>query len=370
MICLLIHGGTSLAMDNCGTMDWPAWNHFKQTFISSDGRVIDPVSPNQYTTSEGQSYAQFFSLVENDPTLFDRLLKWTENNLAQGDLTSHLPAWEWGKSKDGAWGVQDNNPAADADLWLAYTLTEAGRLWNNQRYSALGELIAARIAQEEKVNLPNLGPMLLPGIQGFHPSPDLWRLNPSYFPPQLLEALAKRYPAMGWDDILDSSLRMMDAITAHQVVPDWLSYSSQGFLPDPSTQDTGSYDAIRVYLWVGMLAPSALKTRLLDQLGGIAAYIDAHGVPPATTHWLTGQMAGSGSSGFSAALVPYLAALKRNNNLASQLDHLKNGPDSTANHNYYDQALTLFGLGWFEKRFQFSEQGALLPHWSCAQNQH
>ena len=32
--------------------------------------------------------------------------------------------------------------ASDADLWIAYTLLEAGRLWKERRYTALGTLIA------------------------------------------------------------------------------------------------------------------------------------------------------------------------------------------------------------------------------------
>ncbi len=368
LLCLLVRCGTSWAMDDCAPHEWPTWTHFKQTFISQDGRVIDPASPNRYTTSEGQSYALFFSLVDNDPVMFERLLHWTENNLAQGDLSAHLPAWQWGRSADGSWRVQDSNPATDADLWLAYTLTEAGRLWQQPRYSALGKRIAERILAQEQANLPNLGPMLLPGIQGFHPTPDAWRLNPSYFPPQIFLALGEHYPTMGWDDILTNLLRMMEAVSAHRVAPDWLGYQPPGFMPDPETGDVGSYNAIRVYLWVGMMASSPLQQHLLGELGGMADYIDAHGVPPITTHWLTGQMEGNGSPGFSAAMVPYLANAGRNTALASQLKRLNEDPNAATSANYYDQALTLFGMGWFDNRFQFSEKGALMPHGSCAPN--
>src|SRR5207253_9506464 len=105
---------------------------------------------------------------------------WTENNLAQGDLTAHLPAWIWGKRDDGSWGVIDTNPAADADLWIAYTLLEAGRLWQERRYTALGSVIAARIVRDETATLPGLGRTVLPGPVGFRLRADAWRLNPSY----------------------------------------------------------------------------------------------------------------------------------------------------------------------------------------------
>ncbi|MFP4905648.1 glycosyl hydrolase family 8, partial [Paraburkholderia sp. BR14261] len=72
---------------------WPAWNAFRSTLLSADGRVIDASTPRQVTVSEGQSYALFFALVANDRASFDKVLTWTENNLAQGDLATHLPAW-------------------------------------------------------------------------------------------------------------------------------------------------------------------------------------------------------------------------------------------------------------------------------------
>lgn len=353
-------------MSFCGSSDWPAWRHFKQTFISRDGRVIDPATAHQYTTSEGQSYALFFALVDNDPALFEQLLKWTENNLAQGDLTSHLPAWQWGRqSADGLWRVQDTNAATDADLWLAYTLTQAGNLWHSPRYSALGQLIAERILAEESSELPQLGLMLLPGIQGFHPTPDVWRLNPSYLPPSLLQSLATHYPHRGWDEILNHSVRMLNAVSAHHVVPDWLSYGPQGFTPDSATGDLGSYDAIRVYLWVGLMAPSALRSHLLSQIDGMVSDIDIHDFPPENTHWLSGRTEGKASPGFSAALLPYLIGLQRDHAAQSQLMRVRN--DTLSLPNYYDQALTLFGLGWVDRHYQFSEKGDLMPYWSCSQ---
>ncbi|MEK9939779.1 MAG: glycosyl hydrolase family 8, partial [Methylotenera sp.] len=78
------------------------------------------------TTSEGQAYALFFALVANDQPQFERLLQWTQLNLAQGNLATNLPAWHWGQKADGSWGVIDGNSASDADIWIVYTLLEAG----------------------------------------------------------------------------------------------------------------------------------------------------------------------------------------------------------------------------------------------------
>lgn len=77
--------------------NWPAWDRFKQAYISEDGRVIDPSDARSITTSEGQSYALFFALAANDRKTFDQILRWTQDNLAKGALNTQLPAWLWGK---------------------------------------------------------------------------------------------------------------------------------------------------------------------------------------------------------------------------------------------------------------------------------
>lgn len=116
---------------------WPLWEQYSARFIDAQGRVIDH-SADDKTTSEGQSYALFFALVDNDRARFDKVLGWTQANLAGGDLTAQLPAWSWGHASDGGWRALDPNPAADSDLWIAYSLTEAGRLWHNPRYEKIG----------------------------------------------------------------------------------------------------------------------------------------------------------------------------------------------------------------------------------------
>src|ERR1700693_2732192 len=75
---------------------WPRWEAFKTRFISAQGRVIDIGSSDTRPTSEGQSYGLFFALVANDKPAFEKLLIWTQSNLAQDDLIGHLPAWLWG----------------------------------------------------------------------------------------------------------------------------------------------------------------------------------------------------------------------------------------------------------------------------------
>src|SRR3954468_15065256 len=65
---------------------WPLWDTYAQRFMDDQGRVIDR-NRQDLTTTEGEAYAMFFALVANDRERFDKLLEWTTDNLAQGDLT-------------------------------------------------------------------------------------------------------------------------------------------------------------------------------------------------------------------------------------------------------------------------------------------
>lgn len=359
------------------TCAWPAWEQFKQSTLSDDGRVIDHSTPQQVTVSEGQAYALFFALVANDRVTFDRVLGWTQNNLAQGDLTAHLPAWIWGRhepDKNAAsehvpptWGVIDSNPASDADLWIAYTLLEAGRLWKARSYTALGTLLAQRVLSEETAVLPGLGRTVLPAPVGFHPKDDVWRLNPSYVPLQVMRQLVVALPKQAeWQAVYESSRRVVTETAPHGFSPDWVLYQrSKGFLPDDSSKAESAYNAIRVYLWAGMLAPDAAKRQsVLDTFRPLADYVAAHGAPPERVDTQTG-MPGShdGNAGFSAAVAPYLAALGRADLAQAQVQRVHSLAQQEP-LGYYSQVLALFGLGFLDGHYRFNADGAVIPAWT------
>ncbi|WP_218884155.1 cellulose synthase complex periplasmic endoglucanase BcsZ [Burkholderia guangdongensis] len=354
------------------TAAWPRWDTFKRDFVSPDGRVIDVGSADSRTVSEGQAYGLFFALVANDRPAFDAILRWTENNLAQGDLSSHLPAWLWGRAPDGAWRVLDANAASDADLWIAYALVEAGRLWGERSYTARGITLAKRVLDDETADLPGLGVTLLPGPAGFRTGSGQWRLNPSYVPPQVIRALGARVPDdPRWRTLAASSARVLLDTAPKGFAPDWAAYrAGTGFAPDPDTHAQGAYDAIRVYLWAGMLDPrDPLAAPLLARFAPFADAIAAHGAPPEKVDTTTGMAApNDGNGGFSAAAVPFLDARGQR----ALADAQAARADALARQTppgYYTSVLTLFGLGWHDARYRFAADGALDVFWrhpSCA----
>lgn len=358
------------AQAQCGP-GWTQWRAFAARFVQRDGRVVNRDSGEDETVSEAQAYALFFALVANDRDAFERILTWTRDNLAGGDLTSNLPAWKWGKRDDGKWAVIDGNSAADADLWMAYALLEAGRLWKARGYTAMGKLLMDQIVRREVVTVSGLGTVLLPGSEGFRLDGGVWRLNPSYLALPVLRRLANEDPNGPWNAIADSTLLILNGAARHAFAPDWIAWSaSAGFHPDPEKGEAGSFDAIRVYLWAGMTDPAdPLYRPILDALAGMETHVSQNAAPPRSVGAWSGTREGIGPIGFSGALLPYLRA-RRQLKLVQQQElritaMLEAGKQSRPLR-YYDAALLLFGKGHSEHRFRFDKHGRLNPRWRQA----
>ena len=225
------------ASGGCKDRQWKLWSTYSARFIDAQGRVFDPRG-DQNTTSEGQAYAMFFSLVANDRASFDRVLGWTQTNLAGGSLEIRLPGWLWGKSPDGPWKTLDANSASDADVWMAYSLIEAGRLWGNPAYTNLGLKMAVLIARSEVVNLPGFGQMLVPGSTGFQHGTN-WMLNPSYLPVFLFERLASADPNGPWGEIAAGIPRLLAQSARHGYAMDWEIRSWRWLLSGCQTRPGG-----------------------------------------------------------------------------------------------------------------------------------
>ncbi|MBV8260152.1 MAG: cellulase [Paraburkholderia sp.] len=351
--------------------DWNAYRTFVSRFVTADGRVVDYSTPTQQTTSEGQSYAMFFALVANDRPTFDRLLGWTRRNLAAGQFDPdnlRLPSWQWGKRPDGTWAVIDPNSASDSDLWIAYDLLQAGRLWNAPAYTALGKALAVQIARREVSDLAGLGPMLLPGPQGFVEG-GVTRLNPGYLPLPVLRALAHEQHDGPWSAIAQSALKLVTATAPHGFAPDWAAWRLGQFVVDPKAGDVGSYDAIRVYLWAGLAAPAdPLAKPWLNAVRGMSERVAQAGVPPEKVAATTGIGTGEGPLSYWGALAPYFAALGETKSLALARSHLEALADGMPGREpvYYDRVLGLFGTGAIEGRYHFDADGQLVPSWSGA----
>lgn len=372
-MCLLLS-----VTGGCKQNSWPLWNAYAARFIDGQGRVFDPKG-DQHTTSEGEAYALFFSLAANDRVHFDKILSWTQANLAQGDLETHLPAWLWGKNKDGQWKALDTNAASDADVWMAYTLVEAGRLWKNPVYGNLGRKMMALIAKNEVADLPGFGPMLLPGPTGFQHD-KAYVLNPSYLPNFIFERFGTIDPGGPWKQIASNIPRLLAQSARHGFAMDWVEYfPGDGFYPVAEQQPGvkpgkdgpgGGYDAIRVYLWAGMQSSKGReRTDLVNTVPAMSGYLANHDAPPEKVSDRGIPGAEAGPVGFSAAVLPYLSAFPGHSSVSAQqmirMSVMKDAATGLYGKDlaYYDQNLALFATGFVDGRFQFGQQGELKVEW-------
>jgi len=346
---------------------WALWDKYAPRIVDARGRVIDHAAGDR-TTSEGQSYGLFFSLVAGDHERFEKILDWTQNNLAGGDLGARLPAWLYGRASGGAVSILDANPASDADLWLAYTLEQAGRVWEHKSYADLGLRLASLISEHEVKDLPGLGLMLVPGAAGFSSKAGAFQLNASYLPLQLLAGLAQAQPDGPWRKVAENVPRVIKGASPSGFALDWVSYrNGAGFVAEPTNygKPRASYDAIRVYLWAGMLDPGTPgRWQILQSLHGIGEHLQKVAFP-ASGILPDGTLSNAQSPvGFSAAVMPFLAATGDKPALARQSLRVRQRMDSGGDLRYYDICLALFALGWMQGRFRFDSKGRLILDWS------
>lgn len=364
----------------CQKADWPLWQAYASRFVQADGRMLESSPQLNQSSSEGQSYGMLFALIGNDQARFDRLWQWTLANMAGADVSTRLPGWLWGQGKDGTWQLQDANSASDSDLWIAYSLLEAARLWQRPDYREAALHLLENIQSQLVVSLPGLGKMVLPGPQGFVQPDHLWRLNPSYLPLPLLRRLAMQAPAGPWKEIAENTVKMVKASSPKGYVADWIGYRATGpnsglFVVDPVNGELGSYDAIRVYLWAGMTPKSdGLAAPLLARLEGMANSTASTGIPPEKVQVRSGTLEGQGPFGFSAALIPYfqakgqpwLAQAQQRRTELALTKALGQADGERTEPLYYNVMLSLFALGWAENRFQFRDDGTLKLSWETS----
>ncbi len=356
--------------ERCATRPWPLWQAYVENFVAEDGRVLDPTGGGR-STSEGQAYAAFHALVADDRETFERVVGWADLNLASGALGRQLPGWLWDRRKDGSLGLTDGNAASDADLWLAYALLEAGRLWDEPRHTRLGRELAARVVEQEVRVLPGLGPARLPGPEGFVLAADRGRRPPRYLPRPLRAGLEAHGVPGPWEALRGTTVRMIREGSPHGFAPDWIAYHrEEGFGPDPIAGRAGSHDAIRTYLWAGLMHDDdPLKGTVGMRLGGMLRHWrEAGDVPERVDAWSGQVQADGGPVGFLAALVPEVIAVAEPDelgHLVGQIGQHAHGGLFGDPPTYYDQNLLLFALGAAEDRYRFAADGTLETAGGC-----
>jgi len=244
----------------------------------------------------------------------------------------------------------------------------------------------AQFARHAVAELPGFGPMLMPGPTALFSHKNTWTVNPSYVPLFVFQRFAAVDPSGPWGAIATNIPRLLRESARHGFAMDWLDYvPSDGFYPAPAPggaqpaagqvkadppPPVGSYDAIRVYLWAGMLDDSVpTRSDMIGALSGMGSYLGNHGAPPEKVSDQGIPMEQDGPVGFSGAVLPYLRAFpdaekmaaQQRVRISAQFDPKSGlfGKDPA----YYDQNLLLFATGFLDDRFRFGPRGELKVEW-------
>lgn len=244
-----------------------SWEDYKKRFINQDGRVLD-YSQNELTTSEAQSYALLRSVWIDDRETFDKVWKFTKENMKRPD--DYLFVWRWGLRPDGSYGVISDggeNAASDADTDIALALILASRRWSDVKYlddskNILNHLWELEVAEAQGKNY------LIAGNWAKNDTELV--INPSYFAPYAWRIFAVVDDSHDWKSLIDPSYDLLarasfDPIDKQKAVgipPDWVVLDRQtGQLkpyPSENLSTNYSFDAARIpwriavdYLWNG-----------------------------------------------------------------------------------------------------------------------
>jgi Endoglucanase Y len=221
--------------------------------------------------------------------------------------------------------------------------------------------MAMRILREEAVQVPNYGWVIVPGLKGFQVTEHAWRLNPSYLPIQILRRFAGMYPHSPWQEIAQNSVKFLKQSAPQGFSPEWAILDDNNHVSiDEKDSKVGGYNAIRVYLWLGMLNnEDADKSALMAHFEPMLNIIQTDGYVAEQYDTKLKVQTGYKPLGFSAAVLPFLVSANNSVSVNEFLKRLEARESSDKPDHYYDTVLTLLGKGWVEHKYQFNKDGML-----------
>lgn len=230
------------------------WSLYKRQFVSPHGRVIDNGNGG-ITHSEGQGYGMLLAEAYGDRSTFDKIWKWTKENL-QTRKEDKLLSWLWKPGQDGGGSVADANNASDGDILAAWALVRASKRWGDYAYQQAAAEILVDL-RWTSVRDTRQGPVLLPGVDGFVDDKGIL-LNPSYYIFPAFAAFSKAFPGSGWEPLAQNGLKMLgDARFGKWLLtPDWVLAAETFSLKTKFPPDFG-YNAIRVPLHLAWENPKS-----------------------------------------------------------------------------------------------------------------
>ena len=205
----------------------------------------------------------------DDRSDFDRIWDWTRANL---QLPDGLFAYHWAAGQ-----VLDTDPAADADVQIAWALDLAGERWSVAADTTAAQRIAQAIAAVE-IGYDDQGePTLAAGpwaITTGRPT----EVEPGYWTFPAYAALARLTGDHRWQDLTTADARHLSDLSGNgtQLVPDWATLGdgqppSASPAPQTNAPAVAGQDGLRAPIWAACQPPTqALDSHWWQLIGPTA----------------------------------------------------------------------------------------------------
>ncbi|HEX3979669.1 MAG TPA: glycosyl hydrolase family 8, partial [Acidimicrobiales bacterium] len=215
------------------TTDPPAMHlaaTFLDNYMDSDGRIVRHDQGGD-TVSEGQAYGLLLAVAAHDAARFASIWSWTKENLQE---PSGLFAYDW---SNGA--IVGTGAATDADLNTAWALVLGAKTFHDPAYEKDGLAVASAVLANETV--VSAGRLELVAGPWARSAP--YAVDPSYFSPEAMAALASASGNPSWTQLETNSQQLVAALqggdSMHYLPPDWALLSASGGISASSPPSGG-----------------------------------------------------------------------------------------------------------------------------------
>jgi endoglucanase len=280
-------GGSAAATD---------WTMYQQAFVAPDGRVMDP-SQNSISHSEGQGYGLLLALMNDDRPAFDRILKWTVDNLQV--RRDALLAWSWGRRPNGDWNVIDYNNASDGDILIAFALLKAAQRWDHPSHRQAAQRIIRDIRTQLAVTVKDYR-LIAPAYFGFNGDAG-HVFNTGYLVLPAFAEFARVDDDVLWKRVLSDSWRLLErsAFSRFKLPADWVALENGQVTVDRARSPFFGYEAIRVPLYLAWHGAGERLAAFADYL----QFVENAGYLPSRVNLIDGTVsADEAPAGFYAVM--------------------------------------------------------------------
>jgi len=314
------------------------WKTYQQTFVSADGRVVD-FFQNSISHSEGQGYGLLLAVMNGDRTAFERIFKWTSDNLQV--RRDSLFAWSWGRRPNGGWNVIDYNNASDGDILIAYALLKAADRWGHPPFREA----ALRIVRDIRAHLAVTAhdfQLIAPAYFGFNGQAGN-TFNTGYLVLPAFAEFARADEEAFWQRTLKDSRRLLEnaAFSRLNLPADWVAVENGRVTIAAARSPFFGYEAIRAPLYLAWHGNSGQLSAFTEYL----RYVESAGYLPNRVNLVDGSVSvEEAPAGFYAVMGRCAQRLDR----AAQAQKLLQEAGSKVDRepkDYYSNTLFLLATG-------------------------